>query len=32
MVTIGFIKAPGALAEDEILTKPQVMNLHHEIK
>jgi len=32
MITIGFIKAPGALIEDEVITKPMVMNLHHDFK
>ena len=27
MIAIGFIKAPGALAEDDVLSKPQVVNL-----
>jgi ribonucleoside-diphosphate reductase alpha chain len=32
MITIGFMKAPGALDEDEVLSKPQVVNLQEGIE
>jgi ribonucleoside-diphosphate reductase alpha chain len=32
MITIGFMKAPGALDEDEVLSKPQVVNLQEGVE